>query len=286
VPNDDGTEVEIIRICDEEDDGDAGDGSGGGDGGGSGGGGEITCTQVVWPPELVQDPDGADTFVWWRTEHRDDGGTWAEGYYECSDGTTRTWWSCIAGDCAGEPPVSEPDWEATLDQLVEQASAAVELPEVNIQHSFDQPGPNGDVRWIVQAEAWWWVDAEAWDPVVESDADGPVWVEVTATPDDLTIDPGDGSPIVSCDGPGLAYRQDVSYYDQEGDPRACVHVYRETAEEVTATASMSWTVTYTGATPAGTVSGTLSIQTREQLVSAPVREIHSVISDHSRALEE
>ena len=146
------------------------------------------------------------------------------------------WWVCYL-NCDAES--TGPTWSDVLDGLLEQAYARVDHPKPGIRHTFDQPADDGTIRAIVRAETWWW--AESYSPVVEEDSDGPVWVRVTATPGPLTIDPGDGSGTFQCDGPGLPYNRNLSYYDQiPGEPRgACVHVYEQVADSVTATLSIT-----------------------------------------------
>ncbi|WP_370327139.1 hypothetical protein [Euzebya sp.] len=110
-------------------------------------------------------------------------------------------------------------------------------------------------------------------------SDGAISVRVTATPGALEIDPGDGSGSFACTSQ-LAYDPNTSYYDQvPGEPRgACVHVYQQVLDEVTATMSVTWTVTYDGFAPElGSLSGSLGTQTRQQTATFPVKEIQSVI---------
>lgn len=269
-------EVTIRLICNPDEDGGDGDTGGGvGHGGGSG----MTCTQTYWPPRtepLSDAPVTGGPDPWWRDiEHRG-GGIWGEGHFNCSDGSERSWWLCYAGDCSGEPG---PDGAARVDGLLAEATARVDPPLPGLRHSFDQPAHDGEVRAIVKAETWWWAE-DTLDPVVVREDDPPVWVEVTATPAEMTIDPGDRTGAFICPGPGLAWDFGRSYYDQvPGEPRgACVHVYEALFDSVTATMTVAWTVTYEGFAPGlGNVSGTLAPIVREQQVSFPVKEIQSHI---------
>ena len=260
-------EVILRETCPQDGEGGSGD-DGGPDGGGSG----VTCTQEYWPspPEPL--------FTWWRNiEDRGEDGVWGEGSYSCSDGSTRSWASCYAR-CDDAP---EPDWQARLDALVLEAVERVDPPLPGVRHSFDQPAANGQVRAVVQAEVWWWAEAD-FEPVVVNDRDGPVWVEITAAPGELIIDPGDGTAPFACAAPGVAWDQDRSYYEQVpgADRGACVHVYERAADMVTATVTVEWTLTYEGFAPAvGDVEGTLPPVPRQQQVSFPVRELQSVIVD-------
>lgn len=259
-------EVVLRETCAGEGD----EGGGGGDSESGDGGSGITCTQEYWPspPEPL--------FTWWRSiEDRGEDGIWGEGTYSCSDGSTRSWTSCYVR-CNAAP---EPDWQAQLDALVLEAVDRVDPPLPDARHSFDQPAADGEVRAVVQAEVWWWAEAP-FEPVVVDDRDGPVWVEVTASPGELTIDPGDGSSSFTCPAPGVAWNRNQSYYDQvPGAERgACVHVYERTADSVTATMTVDWSLSYRGFAPAvGNVTGTLPAVSRQQQFSFPVRELQSVI---------
>jgi hypothetical protein len=203
--------------------------------------------------------------------------------YVCSDGTEWQRWECIPGlnpDPPGPPCDSgaDEDLRAVFEGLLQQATARVDVPLPGLRHTFDQPADDGTIRAIVRAETWWWSES-ALEPIEVHDQDGPVWVRVTATPGGLWIDPGDGSGSFTC-ASQLAYNRNRSYYDQvPGEPRgACVHVYEHPHEAVTATMSVSWTVTYQGFAPGmGGRSGSLGTQTGEEAVTFPVKEIQSVI---------
>jgi hypothetical protein len=265
--------VKIIRVCDPHDDG------------GGGGGGDaptVTCEQTYWP--LGTEPsDGTVTggpFLWYRAiEVREDGSIWGEGYFICTNLDTAevfedSWWVCYAA-CGGGGPVPGD----VLDGLLQEAVARVNPPLPGLRHTFDQPADDGTTRAIVNAETWWWAEADH-TSIVQLDTDGPVWVRVTASPGPLTVDPGDGSHVLQCPGLGVPYNRDQSYWDQvPGEPRgACVHVYERSDESVTARMTMTWTLTYEGFAPGlGNVSGALAPQTREQTATFAVKEIQSVI---------
>ena len=201
----------------------------------------------------------------------------------CSDGTESERLACIPAlnpDPPGPPCESgeETDYQEVFDGLLQQAAARVDIPAPGLRHTFDQPADDGTIRAIVRAETWWWSEASQ-EPVSVTDEDGPVRVSVTATPGALKIDPGDGSPTLTCSRQ-LAYNHNLSYYDQvPGEPKgACVHVYEDVFDQVTATMSVTWTVTYEGSAPGlGAVSGSLGPQTREQTATFPVKEIQSVV---------
>jgi len=264
--------VKIIRVCEPHE----------GDGEPDGGSSDVSCKQTIWP--LGTEPTGegglyGGPWLWWRdiVQH-EDGSVWGEGYFRCTNLDTgevfeSSWWVCYAS-CDGGGPVPE-----SLDGLLQEALAQVNPPLPGVRHTFDRPAEDGTLRAVVNAETWWWADA-GYSAIVRVDSDGPVWVRVTATPGPLRVDPGDGSAVLDCAGPGLPYNHEQSYWDQvPGEPRgACVHVYEEAAESVTATMSVTWTVTYEGFAPGfGNVSGALAPMIRQQTATFAVKEIQSVI---------
>lgn len=260
--------VTIRLECDPDDRG----GDGGSDEEGGGGGGGVTCVRTIWPTPPAEEA----LTVWLEIDDRGEDGVWGHGHFNCSDGSERNWWVCYEF-CDGGGPGA--DGAARVDGVLAEATARVDPPLPGLRHSFDQPAHDGEVRAIVKAETWWWAE-DTLDPVVVREDDSPVWVEVTATPAEMTIDPGDGTGEFVCPGPGLAWDFGRSYYDQvPGEPRgACVHVYEALFDSVTATITVAWTVTYEGFAPGlGNVSGTLAPIVREQQVSFPVKEIQSHI---------
>lgn len=264
--------VKIMRVCEPHE-------GGGEDDGGSN---DVSCEQTIWPPGTEPTGEGGlygGPFLWWRdiVQH-EDGSVWGEGYFRCTnpeaDETFETsWWVCYAS-CGGGGPAPE-----SLDGLLQEALGQVNPPLPGVRHTFDRPAEDGTVRAVVNAETWWWADGN-YSAIVRVDSDGPVWVRVTASPGPLRVDPGDGSEVLECAAPGLPYNHEQSYWDQvPGEPRgACVHVYEEAAESVTATMSVTWTVTYEGFAPGiGNVSGALAPMIRQQTVTFSVKEIQSVI---------
>lgn len=221
-------------------------------------------------------------------ETRDDGSVWERRLFRCESPrgvlTTENRLVCVSScpaasdqsDGGGPPP---PAYRSVPDLRLE-ALGKVDPSMPEVRHSFDQVAESGDVRAIVLAEQWWWLESPP-APVTARAEDGPVWVEVTATPGEMVLDPGDGSGPLTCEAPGVAYDIDVSYYDQiPGEPRgACVHVYEQTSEATTATVSMSWEFAWEGSTPSsGAMSGTMAPIARSESVTFPVREIQSVIT--------
>lgn len=242
----------------------------GGGGGGGGGGPAVTCERYVLQ-------EGGGHLI------DDQGRIIRPVLYVCSDGSRLERWECIPAFNPDPPGPScgdnaRQDAQQTFAGLLQQAAASVDPPLPGLRHSFDQPADDGSMRAIVRAETWWWAEAPL-EPIVVDASDGAVSVRVTATPGALEIDPGDGRETFTCTSQ-LAYYRNTSYYDQvPGEPKgACVHVYEQTFDGVTATMSVTWTVTYQGFAPElGGLSGSLGTQTRQETATFPVKEIQSVI---------
>ena len=82
--------------------------------------------------------------------------------------------------------------------------------------------PAQRVRTLVGIDTWFWVPAASWRPIVRFVAAGSVVVTLVATPVALQLIPGDGSPLVSCAGPGLPWRV-------PGSRSPCSHVFQRTS---------------------------------------------------------
>lgn len=263
--------VTAIWVCDPLDDG-------GDEGRGGGGGDESDCETVLadGPEPIIEGPNGEVYQL----------------HVRICDGRPDDYFYVCVANCGGD----EPTPPEIFDGLLMKATAQADPPLPGMRSSFDQPAHDGDVRAVVNAESWWW--AESTTTIEAYDEDGPVWVRVTASAERMEIDPGDGSDLIvalppdnpdfdeqaDCPLPGVAYNRNQSYYDQvPGEERgACVHVYEERADEVTATMTVTWTLTYEGFLPGAgpgnpNVSGTVGPQEREQTLSFPVKEIQSVI---------
>ena len=108
---------------------------------------------------------------------------------------------------------------------------------------------------------WYWIP-RGWGPVRSPRVTaGPVWAQVTATPVDLSFDPGGGLAGVSCHGPGTPYRG--------GRRTACSYTYRQSSAtqpggRYQAQIVVTWRVTWAGGVGAGTTDGgTLSAGLQE-----------------------
>ena len=115
---------------------------------------------------------------------------------------------------------------------------------------------------LVGKPSWYWL-ATPWQPVEASATLGGVTSTVTATPTATTWDPGDGSPAITCDGPGAPWHPGV---DSNRPP--CGHTYT-TRGTFTLRVTVNWRVTWTSTTGPGgglaplTTTATLPVTARE-----------------------
>lgn len=92
---------------------------------------------------------------------------------------------CDAGGTA--PPAPEVVAQIALD------SVTFAIPELNTSPGGHQ---------ITGIETWLWLDPDQWlAHTARAELPG-LWAEVTATPTRAEWDPGDGSPRITCNGPG------------------------------------------------------------------------------------
>ena len=94
----------------------------------------------------------------------------------------------------------------------------------------------------VNATTWFWVDEESWQSVSDRESGAGMWVEVNLEPTTLRLSPGDGSPDVTCTGPGKAWTQGTDPLAEA--PGGCHHIYKK-AGNVNATISIDWHATWT-----------------------------------------
>ena len=135
------------------------------------------------------------------------------------------------GDPMGTGMCDPPGATPTPVQLAQQAWSTLRLPVPDVRTA-----PPRGARGLVGLPEWLWVPRGQWRSMSKRASAGAVWAQVTATPKQLTIEPGAGLAAVSCGGPGAAYdpsrsasvqRTDCSYtYDRssKSEPGAAYRV--------------------------------------------------------------
>lgn len=140
---------------------------------------------------------------------------------------------------AGTPPTLSPE------QVAQMARKQLRLPAPVITAS-----PSGTQ--LVHVPTWLWLSAGWTDSAATASVPG-VSVTATATPVTVSWSMGDGT-IVTCAGPGTRYQADA---DPKASSPDCGHTYRrssarEPGQAFAVSATVQWTVTWSGAGQSGT----------------------------------
>ncbi len=180
-----------------------------------------------------------------------------------------------AADAIYRPPVFIPDAPAAPGPvlpdpaaLARQAYDQLRLPAPAIRLS-----PVG--RQLVNLPTWLWLNRAGWGAASATAAVPGESVTATAVPSSATWVLGDGS-TVTCAGPGTPYS--ASRNASGGSPD-CGHIYRRSSAgqpgaAYRVSATVRWSVTWSGAGQAGTFAGLTTTAT----VSVPVAESQALTS--------
>ncbi len=171
----------------------------------------------------------------------------------------RTYWiHCRRGGVTvGQPRyfVHEPGTPPISNEGL--ARRAAETLVLDLPSATTNPDP--DARQLPGVETWLWVDPASWEPQRETASIPGLSATVTATPERVTWDMGDGTTVV-CEGPGTPYDTSLPPEDQATD---CGHVYQR-AGTPTVTVTVSWRIDWTAtdgdAGSLGTVDRTSTLQ--------------------------
>ena len=132
---------------------------------------------------------------------------------------------------------------------------------------------------VVKANTWFWTDPATWQPVSKTVTAGAVWGRATATPVTLTFKPGDGSPPVSCPGPGSEWKPTEQTWLAPANPQGCSYKYSKSSrgiggdDQVTATYAITWTVTWTGSDGTGGAFNGMQTSTTSRFAVAEVQTV-------------
>lgn len=201
------------------------------------GGGSNPCTSVdaYGGPQLNEG---------WKLAHNDYS---AYGVPPGVDPATGTWWlvSCPPDPGAkivwvGPGVASAPTVNPIL--LAQQALATIHFPAPAV--GMAPSSSTGVVNW----PTYLWIDPAAWQPFTATASAGPVSATVTAAPDKVVWDMGDGNQV-TCVSPGVPWNQSMPHTD-------CSYVYprdssRQPAGRYTMSVRVYWHVTWTAAGATG-----------------------------------
>jgi hypothetical protein len=174
----------------------------------------------------------------------------------------------VANSCPRVPRAAPP----SPAQLAQQAAASFRLPLPSGHRS-----PSESVRYKGVPFTWvnlwtyFWTDATTWRTLSAAARAGGVWARVIARPVSLTFDPGDGSPAVSCAGPGHPW---VNTDGNAAPAGGCGFRYRDVTDRtITSTQTITWQLTWTGS---GNTSGTLAQRSTSTSAQLRVMQIQVV----------
>ena len=203
-------------------------------------------------------------------------------------GKRGTWWEQY---CGNNGWAGLPVWVPTgtsANALLQSSPATLAQRAVN---NMRLPNPavglNPRGRALVNLPEWFWIPRSQWRALSQRTSAGPVWAEVTARPVSTSWDPGDGSPAVTCTGPGTPYDPSRPASAQSTD---CSYTYRRSSADqpqtgpnpndrfFTVTVTTTWSVTWVGSAGAG---GTLPLMTRSTSFALPVAQRESVVTGGS-----
>jgi hypothetical protein len=110
---------------------------------------------------------------------------------------------------------------------------------------------------------------------------GAVWASVTATPVELTFDPGNGDSLVSCRGPGTPFVP--GRYAPHSPSPTCGYQYQRSSagvagQSVTAEYGIRWRVSWVGSTGSAPAAGRLDDLTSRATTRFVVAEAQALIT--------
>lgn len=170
-----------------------------------------------------------------------------------------------AGLFAGGAPSQNGDAPAAPAPIVvaRRAAARLHLPEPVIRSS---PSPGQEQ--LVGLPTWLWIDRSSWTSRSATAAVPGVSVTARARPSQARWEMGDGS-VESCSGPGTPWR---AGRDPASVSPTCGHVFRRSSAEepgaaFAVTATVTWSVSWSGGGESGTLPGLTTSSTTRMRVA-------------------
>lgn len=167
----------------------------------------------------------------------------------------------------GNPTNPGPDLAALARQAYDEVPLGFPVPATS---------PGIDVDQITGLPTWLWLEPGSWAELSARAEIPGFWVEVTAHPERVVWDMGDGE-TVTCDGPGTPYDPAVDDNAQSTD---CSHVYQYTSVDepdgrYRASVTIEWSVDWEASTGA---DGVLADASRTTTFALTVTERQAVVS--------
>jgi hypothetical protein len=140
--------------------------------------------------------------------------------------------------------------QVTPQQLLVQALQELKVPSLT-PATAPPRGHDG----LVGLPEWFWVPAGHWHARSVTVSAGPVWATATATPLNLTVQPGAGLGAITCAGPGTVYDRAKPAAGQRTD---CSYTYQRPSAGLAGNAyqvavTVTWRISWTGSGGAGGV---------------------------------
>ena len=203
-------------------------------------------------------------------------------------GTKGAWWQawCNQAGWSGMP-VFVPTGTATAGALVSSPGVVAQQAEGLLRLPSPAVHLNPEREALVGLPEWFWLDSTQWRSLSQRTQAGPVWARVTAAPTSTTWDPGDGSPVVTCSGPGTPYDRSKPATSQSSD---CTYTYTHSSAGqpqtgpaandrfFTVTVTTTWSVSWVGS---GGAAGTLPVISRSRTFPLRVAERQAVVTGGS-----
>lgn len=177
-----------------------------------------------------------------------------------------------AAPVAPPPPTSAQLALAAIGELVMPSPAPSRYPSGILKES-------GHPYTIVNANTWFWTDPATFQPVSKTVTAGAVWGRATASPVSLGFTPGDGSHSVSCPGPGRPWKANDQTWLAPVNPQGCSYRYLQSSlgvggdDQVTATYTITWNVTWSGSDGSGGAFNNMQTQTTARFAVAEVQTV-------------
>jgi hypothetical protein len=172
----------------------------------------------------------------------------------------------------GCPPI------VTAATLAQQAYDSIIFPHPSGHRSPSEGQEyNGYPFTYVGLWTYFWTDPATWKSLTASASAAGLTATVIAKPVALSFDPGDGSPALSCDGPGRAWREsDGNSAPTDG---ACGYQYSTVSgpgygHPITSTQTILWKITWTGTGNTGGEIPELSTSTSGQLNVMQIKTVN------------
>lgn len=170
------------------------------------------------------------------------------------------WYVRRCFDASGQEVQNYSVWIADVDPAVLAAEAKKELP---LPRPAVATSPEAGGDQLVGVPTWLWIEG-GWAPASATASLPGVSVTVTAVPESVTWDMGDGSKVV-CRGPGTPYDDARKNDEQKTD---CSHTYRRSSagqpgDRYPVAATLSWRVSWSASgVPGGGSLGAVTRTTR------------------------